>query len=67
MNILDAITPLTWILFLIGLIILIIWYFRPASNKSPEETPLEKLKKKYAKGELTKKEYEKQKKELTGK
>lgn len=55
-----------WIIGLL-LIIFAVWYFTQqgfgiAQNK--EESPLEILKKRYANGDLSREEYEEQKKEL---
>ncbi|MFQ5975901.1 MAG: SHOCT domain-containing protein [Candidatus Hydrothermarchaeales archaeon] len=55
------------LLFLTALILLIIWFYRQI--KGPQvttqiETPLDILKKRYAKGEIDKKEFEEKKKDL---
>jgi len=56
-------------IFLIVLIAAVIWWFvKGAGSKDyghlPGETPLDILKKRYAKGEITKDEFEKTKKDL---
>jgi len=56
-----------WILFLILLGVAV--YFILQSTKSKglfRETPMDILKKRYAKGEITKEEFERMKKELEG-
>lgn len=56
-----------WILFWIALIIFIVWgVIRLTQNTHvfTSEDPVTLLKKRYAKGEITKKEYEEMKKEL---
>jgi putative membrane protein len=52
------------ILFWVAFIWLIVWLIN--KNKEPEkkETPLQILKERYAKGEITKKQYENMKKEI---
>jgi putative membrane protein len=55
------------ILFWLAVILLIIWLFkqiRGPQAATQTETPLELLKKRYAKGELDKKEFEEKKKDL---
>jgi len=60
-----------WILLIVGGIVLVWWLVtqaRPAPPTHPaprEETALEILNKRYAKGEITKEEYESMKKDLT--
>jgi len=55
-----------WVLALIGLVLLVIWLYRKISGKTAGQTPLDILKARYAKGELTKKQYEEMKKALEG-
>lgn len=50
-----------WILFLVG-IFAIIW--KIIDNRKNDETPLDILKKRFASGEITKEEYEEQKRIL---
>ena len=62
---------LMWVIFL-ALAIFIAYIFVSQSRKSghggqpPKETPLDILKKRYAKGEITKEEFESMKKNLNG-
>lgn len=56
-----------WILVIVGLVFLIKWVFqqnRPSDQK-PEENALEILKKRYARGEIDKEEYEQKRKDLS--
>ena len=54
-----------WPIFLIGVIALIIWLIYKFTRKGKEsETPINILQKRYAKGEITKKQFENIKKEL---
>lgn len=54
------------LLFWIGVIWFIVWLVRQSKNfgSSDDETPSRILKKRYAKGEITKKEYEDMRKEI---
>lgn len=61
----------TWIFWLVVLI-LIIWFIVNQLNKDKQdsqsdiqESPIEILKKRYAKGEITKEQYEQMKKDLS--
>ena len=54
-----------WFIFLIVVIILIVWFIYKVTNKRKEsETPIDILQKRYAKGEINKKQFEEIKKEL---
>ena len=54
-----------WLIFLIGIIVLIIWLIYKFTKKGEEsETPISILQKRYAKGEISKKQFEEMKKEL---
>ena len=54
-----------WLIFLIGVIVLIIWLIYKFTKKRKEsETPINILQKRYAKGEINKKQIDEMKKEL---
>lgn len=57
-----------WIIFLIVIGVAIYFIVQATKSKGPEspyrETPMEILKKRYAKGEITKEEFDKMKKDL---
>jgi len=54
-----------WLIFLIGVIVLIIWLIYKFTKKGKEsETPINILQKRYAKGEINKKQFDEMKKEL---
>ncbi len=53
-----------WILILIGLILLIKYLWEHGGAKAEHESALEILKKKYAKGEISKEEFEEKKKDI---
>ena len=54
-----------WFIFLIVVIILIVWFIYKVTNKRKEsETPIDILQKRYAKGEINKKQFEEIKKEM---
>jgi len=59
---------LMWIIFLIVIGVAVYLVVQATKSKGPEspykETPMEILKKRYAKGEITKEEFEKMKKDL---
>src|SRR3989339_707584 len=54
-----------WLIFLIGIIVLIIWLIYNFTKRGKEsETPINILQKRYAKGEINKKQFDEMKKEL---
>jgi putative membrane protein len=53
-----------WILILVGLVLLIKYLWEGAGAKRAQESALEILKKRYAKGEINKEEFEEKKKDL---
>ena len=58
---------LFWILIIIGIVLLIVWLIRqPGRYKHghDEESPLDILRKRYARGEISKEEFEEMKKDI---
>lgn len=57
-----------WIIVIIGLVFLIKWIVQQGNPPETRtgETPLEILKKRYARGEINKEEFEQRKKDLLG-
>jgi len=53
-----------WSLFWIGLIVLVIWLIYKFIIKKETETPINILQKRYAKGEINKKQFEEMKKDV---
>ena len=54
-----------WLIFLMGVIVLIIWLIYNFTKKGKEsETPINILQKRYAKGDISKKQFDEMKKEL---
>lgn len=54
-----------WLIFLIGVIVLIIWLIFKLTKKGEEsETPINILQKRYVKGDISKKQFDEMKKEL---
>lgn len=59
---------LFWILIIIGIILLIVWIVKQSGARAAgpgEETALDILKKRYARGEISREEYEGMKKDLS--
>ena len=57
---------ISWLVFLIGIIALIIWFIYKFTKKGREsETPINILQRRHSSGEISKKHYEKMKKELS--
>ena len=53
-----------WVLVIIGLVLLIKYLWESSGAKREQESALEILKKRYARGEISKEEYEEKKKDL---
>ncbi len=53
-----------WILVIIGLVLLIKYLWESSGAKKEQESAIEILKKKYARGEISKEEFEEKKKDL---
>lgn len=55
-----------WIFLIVGIVFLLIWVVRKASGRGTEkeESALDILKKRYAKGEISKEEYEEKRRDL---
>lgn len=56
-----------WILLITGIVLLVVWMIRKAGENGAvriEESALEILKKRYAKGEIKKEEFEEKKQDL---
>ncbi len=53
-----------WILIIIGLVLLIKYLWEGGGARRAQESALEILKKKYARGEISKEEFEEKKKDL---
>jgi putative membrane protein len=53
-----------WVVVIIGVVFLIKSILRSTKTERKTETPLEILKKRYAKGEISKEEFEEKKKDL---
>ncbi len=56
--------PIFWILVIIGLVLLIKYLWESGGAKREQESALEILKKRYARGEISKEEFEEKKKDL---
>ncbi len=55
---------LFWVLVIVGVVYIVQTISRRAGQPGGEETPLDILKKRYAKGEITKEEFERMKDDL---
>ncbi len=53
-----------WILIIIGLVLLIKYLWEGGGTRREQESSLELLKKRYARGEISKEEFEEKKKDL---
>jgi putative membrane protein len=61
----SIIMILFWVLIIVGIVFLVRWIAGDGrSSAGREETPLEILKKRYARGEITKAQYEEMKKAI---
>jgi putative membrane protein len=55
-----------WLIAVVVILIALYFIFQGQKNRTTRETPLEILKKRYAKGEITKEEYDTMKRNLSG-
>lgn len=60
---------LFWLILIVGLVILIIWAVRRTQGPGgvSEDTALDTLNKRYARGEISREEYERMKQEISAK
>ena len=61
-----AVMMLFWLVFLVGIVLLIVWavrQFGPAGRTT--ERPLDILSRRYARGEITREEYDRMRRELS--
>ena len=58
---------LFWILIIVGIVLLIVWIVRQTGGfgRRDEETALDILRKRFARGEISSKEFERMKKDLS--
>lgn len=59
---------LFWVLVIVGIVVLVRWLVAGSSRQSlepPKETALDVLKKRYAKGEIDRQEFEEKKRDLS--
>lgn len=57
-----------WILVIVGIVLLVVWLVRRSGigeKSRSEESALEILKKRYARGEISKEEYEEKKRDIS--
>jgi putative membrane protein len=56
---------LWWVLIILGIVVLVRWLARPSAGREhPPETALDILKKRYARGEIEREEFEQRKRDL---
>jgi putative membrane protein len=63
-----VIAAIFWILLAIGVVLLTVWAvqrFRTGSGHKTEESALDILKKRYARGEISREEYEEKKRDIS--
>lgn len=63
-----VIAMVSWLLLLAGVVFLIVWAFqrfRPGNGSKAEESALEILKKRYARGEISREEFEEKKRDIS--
>ena len=68
MGIWMLVNAVFWILVIVGIVLLVVWAVRRVGGgerSKAEESSLEILKKRYARGEITKEEYEEKKRDIS--
>ncbi|HEY4673600.1 MAG TPA: SHOCT domain-containing protein [Thermodesulfobacteriota bacterium] len=68
MGIWMLVNAVFWILVIVGIVLLVVWAVRRVGGgerSKAEESALEILKKRYARGEITKEEYEEKKRDIS--
>lgn len=53
-----------WVALLVGIVLLVVWLVKTVSGRGRQESALDILKRRYARGEITKEEFEEKKRDL---
>ncbi|MBI5420551.1 MAG: SHOCT domain-containing protein [Deltaproteobacteria bacterium] len=63
-----ALAMISWLVLVVGVVLLAVWVvrkFATGAGEKAEESPLDILKKRYARGEISREEYEEKKRDIS--